>query len=99
MDQALAYGIILIFIAVVVFLIRLQNENANANADKILCQHCGERGHVTVRVVSRGKGISGGKATAGLMTGGLSLPFAGLSKNQTVRNLTCGNCSMTWDVE
>lgn len=74
------------------------DEEAGKGADKILCPHCGVRGCVTGRSMVRGKGISGGKATAGLMTGGLSLPFAGLSKNQRVRTLKCSNCNSTWDV-
>ncbi|HLR83394.1 MAG TPA: hypothetical protein VK059_00510 [Nocardioidaceae bacterium] len=99
MDDFFTWACIAGFIALVVVIVRKQNEQANAGADKIICEHCGERGQVTVRVVTRGKGISGGKATAGLMTGGLSLPLAGLSKNQQVRHLTCGNCGMAWDVE
>lgn len=83
----------------VVWIIRRENEVANRGADKILCPHCQTRGSVTVRMIVRGKGISGGKATGALLTGGASMLATGLSKNQNVRRLSCSNCAVEWDVE
>lgn len=98
MDQALVWIVIAGFIALGVWYNRYLNEQAAEGADKIVCPHCQAKGHVTGKAVVRSKGISGGKATAGLLTAGLSLPFAGLSKNQHARELHCSNCNSTWDV-
>ena len=65
---------------------------------QIRCPHCGQVGCVTKTIVTKGQGISGGKATAGLLTGGLSLPFAGLSRNERMSHMKCANCHMEWDV-
>lgn len=65
---------------------------------QIVCPHCQTRGQVAVRRVKRKKGVSGGKATAGLLTAGVSLLAVGLSRKEGVQNLTCGNCGMSWDV-
>lgn len=67
-------------------------------AAQIVCPHCQTRGQVTVRRVRRKKGVSGGKATAGLLTMGASLLAVGLSRKEGAQNLTCGNCGMSWDV-
>ena len=75
-----------------------QAADANKTADKIVCPHCQTRGHVTVKLVTRSAGISGGKAAGAVMTGGLSVGATGLSKNVPTRELTCGNCKMKWDV-
>ena len=64
--------------------------------DKLLCPHCGERGAVHTREVKLKKGVSGGKAMAGLMTGGLSLFATGLSRKERVTEAWCGNCQSQW---
>lgn len=95
--------VLLIAGGVVVFVLlsrlgKAQNEEANAGAEQIVCPHCHQRGMVTVKLVTRGKGISGGKAAGAVMTGGLSVGATGLSRNEKARQLTCGNCKMQWDV-
>lgn len=65
----------------------------------IVCKHCGTKGTVKTRQMPRKKGISGGKATGALMTGGLSMGLTGLSRKQTVTEMTCTNCKTVWDVE
>ncbi len=65
---------------------------------RIMCPHCGERGGVTARAVQRKKGVSGGKATGAILTGGVSMFATGLSRKETTRELACSNCGMTWDV-
>lgn len=77
---------------------REEKLDINAGAEKIVCPHCQTAGHITVRAVTRGKGIGGGKAASAVVTAGASIFAAGLSKNVTVRHLTCGNCKMEWDV-
>lgn len=72
--------------------------NKPALNDKLTCPHCNVTGQVLSGVVTRKKGISGGKATGALMTGGLSLFAVGLSRKEATRHLSCGNCGMEWDV-
>lgn len=66
---------------------------------KIVCKFCGVTGRVTVQDVDRKQGISGGKATGAVLTGGASLLVTGLSKVQGCKQLACGNCGMEWDVQ
>ena len=66
--------------------------------DKLICPHCQTVGQVSAGVISRKKGISGGKATGALFTGGLSMLATGLSRKESARHLSCGNCAMEWDV-
>lgn len=78
---------------------RALDRDAKREAEaRIICPHCGERGHVTTRMVQRKHGISGGKATAGILTGGVSLLAVGLSRKGWTTVLSCSNCRMNWDV-
>ena len=63
---------------------------------KVTCPHCGATGKVATRPVKAKKGISGGKATGALLTGGFSLLATGLSRKETVTQAHCGNCQVTW---
>jgi hypothetical protein len=63
---------------------------------QIVCPHCQTRGTVTTRQVMLKKGINGGKATAAILTGGISLFFTGLSLEQETTEATCSNCGATW---
>jgi len=63
---------------------------------KMLCPHCGDRGAVHVKSKKDKAGISGGKATAALLTGGFSLLALGLSRHQEVTEAWCGNCGSRW---
>ncbi len=63
---------------------------------QIVCPHCTVRGRVHTKQVKMKKGLSGGKAVAGLMTGGLSLLATGLSRKQNVTEAWCGNCQSQW---
>lgn len=60
----------------------------------IVCQHCGTRGVVKVRRVNQRKGISGAKATGAVLTGGLSTAATGLSRKETVTEMTCTKCGV-----
>lgn len=64
---------------------------------QIVCKFCQQRGTVSVSAVSRKKGISGGKATGALLTGGASMLLTGLSRREAARSLSCSNCGMVWD--
>jgi hypothetical protein len=83
------------------YLIRQQNARDNevfgpVNA-AMVCPHCGTRGNVRTKLVSRKKGISGGKATAAIMTGGVSMLATGLSRKEQFTSAFCGYCRNRWD--
>ena len=63
---------------------------------KLICQHCQTVGLVRTKSVKVKAGISGGKATAALLTGGLSILATGLSRKQQLTEAWCGNCESTW---
>ena len=65
---------------------------------KSTCPHCVAEGAVTMRTGKAKRGISGGKATAGLLTAGVSLLVVGLSRKQTITQATCSSCHATWTV-
>ena len=63
----------------------------------MLCPHCQEKGNVRTQPVKRKKGVSGGKATAAILTGGVSLLATGLSRKEQATEAHCANCGSTWD--
>jgi len=65
---------------------------------ELVCPHCQTYGAVTSRAVVRKKGVSGGKATGALLTGGLSMLLTGLSRKEAATRMWCGNCATGWDV-
>jgi hypothetical protein len=42
------------------------------------------------------RGISGGKATGAVLTGGVSMLATGLSRKEAATKATCGNCGSRW---
>ncbi|WP_156409743.1 hypothetical protein [Nocardioides sp. Soil796] len=75
-----------------------QQKAAAAQQSKIVCPHCQTAGGVTRRDVRKKKGVSGGKATAALMTGGVSMLATGLSRKEGTAVLSCSNCGMEWAI-
>lgn len=68
-----------------------------AHADsQLVCPHCQTKGKVTTQRVKRKKGLSGGKATGAILTGGLSLPATGLSRKEWQTDARCGQCQTRW---
>ena len=63
---------------------------------ELICPHCQAQGHVHTKSVQQKKGISGGKATAALLTGGVSMLATGLSRNEQATEAYCGNCKSKW---
>jgi len=63
---------------------------------ELICPHCSKKGMVHTKSVDKKVGVSGGKATGALLTGGLSLLFVGLSRKEKVTQAHCGNCESTW---
>lgn len=88
-----------IFGGVAAVVVHRANAPAKAAGDaQIVCPHCQVKGQVTTRRVKRKKGVSGGKATGAVLTGGLSLPATGLSRKEGATECRCGNCGVRWDV-
>jgi hypothetical protein len=63
---------------------------------QMVCPHCQTKGMIRIKSVSNKKGISGGKATAALLTGGLSILGTGLSRKEKGTQAHCENCNNTW---
>lgn len=63
----------------------------------IQCPHCGVRGGVSMRRKKEKKGVSGGKATAAVLTAGISVLAVGLSRKEKVTHMKCRNCKVQWD--
>lgn len=64
--------------------------------EAMLCPHCQTRGKIRTKLAKSDKGVSGGKATAAVLTGGLSILATGLSRTERVTQAHCDNCNNTW---
>jgi hypothetical protein len=51
---------------------------------------------VTTSQIKQKVGISGGKATAALLTSGVSMLATGLSRKETATQARCTNCGQAW---
>lgn len=63
---------------------------------QVICPHCQVKGHVRGKAVTDKKGVSGGKATAAVLTAGVSMLATGLSRKEAATAATCDNCQSTW---
>lgn len=68
------------------------------NIPSLLCPHCNTKGNVYRKAVKESDGISGGKATGAILTGGTSLWLTGLSKQYEAAKLRCKSCDSRWAV-
>ncbi|MEQ1560656.1 MAG: hypothetical protein ABL933_17175 [Methyloglobulus sp.] len=62
----------------------------------MMCPHCQTNGKIRTKHITQKKGISGGKAVATILTGGLSLIAVGLSRKEEATQAHCDNCNNTW---
>jgi hypothetical protein len=62
----------------------------------MVCPHCQKKGEVFTWPVSVKRGISGGKATAAILTGGISVLFVGLTRREELTEARCDNCEAKW---
>lgn len=62
----------------------------------MVCPHCQTIGFVATTQVKVKRGISGGKATGAILTGGFSLLATGLARQDVLTQATCGKCGMQW---
>lgn len=80
--------------------VSLQDQKAEAEHGPLnrvfVCPHCQSKGKVRTKAVKRKKGISGGKATAALITGGISVLATGLSRKENLTQAHCESCNSTW---
>lgn len=65
---------------------------------EVICPHCQTRGQVRVQETTVKTGLSGGKATAALLTGGATLIATGLSSKTKSTSMACGHCHVTWTI-
>jgi len=66
---------------------------------EVACSHCKIVGGVRMKAVKKKRGISGGKASAAVLTGGLSIVATGLSRKDAMTQCHCMNCDCTWHFE
>jgi transcription elongation factor Elf1 len=97
----------LLFMGFVIFCLYRANNTPEAIARReadakkqaqIVCPHCQAKGGVTRTTVKKKQGISGGKATGALLTGGVSMLATGLSRKANFTRMSCSNCGTSWDV-
>jgi len=62
----------------------------------IICAQCQTQGTVHTQPIKQKVGISGGKATAAILTGGVSMLATGLSRKQKLTEAWCSKCQSTW---
>jgi hypothetical protein len=63
---------------------------------QLICPHCQTKGKVRTKEIERKAGVSGGKATAAILTGGLSMLATGLSRKEQLTQAYCCNCRSIW---
>ena len=63
---------------------------------QMVCPHCQTKGSVMTERTKMKQGISGGKATAAVLTLGVSMLGTGLSRKQKVTKAKCTNCGSEW---
>jgi len=68
------------------------------NRPQMVCAHCQQLGGVATKLEKVKKGVSGGKATAAVLTAGVSLFATGLSRKEQVTSARCSNCGVTWQL-
>ncbi|NLG65985.1 MAG: hypothetical protein GX537_10310 [Actinobacteria bacterium] len=62
----------------------------------LICPHCQQKGLVRTKPTTQKKGVSGTKATAAVLTGGLSMVATGLSRKEHLTQAHCDKCGSTW---
>lgn len=62
----------------------------------MVCPHCQTKGTVDTKPITVKTGISGGKATGALLTGGVSLLATGLSRKEQKTQARCWKCETVW---
>jgi hypothetical protein len=63
---------------------------------QMVCPHCQTRGMVRTKRITQKKGISGSKATAAVLTAGVSILATGLARKEGMTEARCDKCSSVW---
>jgi hypothetical protein len=87
--------ILLTLSTIIWIIVKIASQFSFANP-ALICPHCQVGGRCVTKKVSCKKGISGGKATAAVLTGGVSLLATGLSRKEIDTEAHCKNCNSTW---
>ena len=77
-------------------LFQKQQEQQQLASINMICPHCQTKGSVITKQIKKKVGVSGGKATAGILTCGLSLFAVGLSRKDIITEAECSNCNSIW---
>lgn len=98
MYVAMTIGMLIAIALFVMKTMTARDANAvkQAGAALVTCRFCGTKGNITVTSGQVKTGISGGKATAGILTGGASLLAVGLSRKVSQTQATCNTCKSSW---
>ena len=62
----------------------------------MVCPHCTSKGQIRPKPIEKKTGVSGGKATAAVLTGGVSVLATGLSQKEGATQAHCEGCNNTW---
>lgn len=73
-----------------------QPSNINRSDSHLVCPHCQASGNVRTERTKAKRGVSGGKATAAILTAGVTMLATGLSRKEDVTKATCGRCKSVW---
>lgn len=85
--------VIVFLIVLGVLIARSIKQNSYVFNPTMVCPYCRFSNCVETRRLKRKQGISGGKATGALMTGGLSLFATGLSRKVMTTEAHCTHCN------
>jgi ribosomal protein S27AE len=79
-----------------IWMILKERQYPGVSRPEMICPHCQTKGLVFTKPILKKTGVSGGKATAAVLTGGVSLLATGLSRKEAVTQAHCGKCGATW---
>jgi len=71
-------------------------ESFGALNHAMVCPHCQTAGKIHTKPFEKKAGISGGKAAAAVITGGVSILATGLSRTEGATQAHCEECKNTW---
>lgn len=91
-----ACGLASVVLIVAVALSVRKESQRQSSEIAMTCPHCQTRGSVRTKSITQKKGISGGKATAAILTGGVSMLATGLSRKEPGTEAHCSHCGATW---
>jgi hypothetical protein len=89
-------GLVSVVLIVAVALSVTKESHRQSSETAMTCPHCQTRGSVRTKSIVQKKGISGGKATAAVLTGGVSMLATGLSRKEPGTEAHCSHCGATW---